>query len=103
MLYFLLLHLSNPTSLRAHMVSRHLWEALQNNLASILPTHLASYMVYALATQRHTAAAPPPLFRNLLEMTIPLLGIHLDKTFLEKDTCIPMFILALFTIAMETT
>ena len=29
---------------------------------------------------------------------IPLLGIHLDKTFLEKDTCTSMFIAALFTI-----
>ena len=31
--------------------------------------------------------------------TIPLLGIYLDKTYLEKDTCTPMFIAALFTIA----
>ena len=30
---------------------------------------------------------------------IPLLGIYLDKTFLEKDTCTHMFIAALFTIA----
>ena len=30
---------------------------------------------------------------------IPLLGIFPDKTFIEKDTCIPMFIAALFTIA----
>ena len=30
---------------------------------------------------------------------IPLLGIYLDKTFLEKDTCIRMCIAALFTIA----
>ena len=30
---------------------------------------------------------------------IPLLGIYLDKTFIEKDTCTPMFIAALFTIA----
>ena len=29
----------------------------------------------------------------------PLLGIYLDKTFLEKDTCICMFIAALFAIA----
>ena len=31
--------------------------------------------------------------------TIPLLGIHPDKSFLEKDTCTSMFIAALFTIA----
>ena len=30
---------------------------------------------------------------------IPLLGIYLDKTFLEKDTCTRMFTAALFTIA----
>ena len=30
---------------------------------------------------------------------IPLSGIHLDKTFLEKDTRTHMFIAALFTIA----
>ena len=30
---------------------------------------------------------------------IPLLGIYLDKTFLKRDTCICMFIAALFTIA----
>ena len=29
---------------------------------------------------------------------IPLLGIYLDKTIIEKDTCTPMFIAALFTI-----
>ena len=30
---------------------------------------------------------------------IPLLGIYLDKTFLEKDTCTYMFTAALFAIA----
>ena len=30
---------------------------------------------------------------------IPLLGIYPDKTLIRKDTCIPMFIAALFTIA----
>ena len=30
---------------------------------------------------------------------IPLLGIYLDKTLIEKDTCAPVFIAALFTIA----
>ena len=30
---------------------------------------------------------------------IPILGIYLDKTLLEKDTCTHMFIVALFTIA----
>ena len=31
--------------------------------------------------------------------TIPLLGIHTEETRIERDTCIPMFITALFTIA----
>ena len=31
--------------------------------------------------------------------TIPLLGIYSDKTFTEKDTCTPIFIPKLFTIA----
>ena len=30
---------------------------------------------------------------------IPLLGIHTEETRLERDTCTPMFIAALFTIA----
>ena len=29
---------------------------------------------------------------------IPLLGIYLEETRVEKDTCIPLFIAALFTI-----
>ena len=33
------------------------------------------------------------------DTAIPLLGIYPDKTFLEKDTCTPMFMVALFTIA----
>ena len=31
--------------------------------------------------------------------SIPLLGIYPDKTIIQKDTCTPMFIAALFTIA----
>ena len=30
---------------------------------------------------------------------IPLLGMYLEKTLTQKDTCTPMFIAALFTIA----
>ena len=40
------------------------------------------------------------LYKELpYDTAIPLLGIYLDKTFLEKDTCTHMFIAALFTIA----
>ena len=43
-------------------------------------------------------------FKNLkLELpydpAIPLLGKHPDKTIIQKDTCTPLFIAALFTIA----
>ena len=34
---------------------------------------------------------------------IPLLGIYSEKTIIEKDTCTPMFIAALFTIARTWT
>ena len=33
------------------------------------------------------------------ELPIPLLGIHLEKTIIQKNTCTPMFTAALFTIA----
>ena len=32
-------------------------------------------------------------------LAIPLLGMYLEKTIIQKDTCTPMFIAALFTIA----
>ena len=32
------------------------------------------------------------------DLVIPFLGTYPDKTFVEKDTCTPMFIAALFTI-----
>ena len=35
---------------------------------------------------------------------IPLLGIYLDKTIIQKDMCTPIFITTVFTVAkMETT
>ena len=33
------------------------------------------------------------------DLAIPLLGIHTEETRIERDTCTPMFIAALFTIA----
>ena len=35
----------------------------------------------------------------LYDLAISLLGINLDKTIVQKDTCTPMFTTALFTIA----
>ena len=34
----------------------------------------------------------------LYDPAIPLLGIYLDKTLIQKDTCTPIFIAAVFTI-----
>ena len=33
------------------------------------------------------------------DLAIPLLGIHTEETRIERDTCTPMFITALFIIA----
>ena len=33
------------------------------------------------------------------DLVIPLLGIYLEKTMTQKDTCTPVFIAALYTIA----
>ena len=38
-------------------------------------------------------------FRSDHDPAIPLLGIHNEETRIERDTCTPMFITALFTIA----
>ena len=35
------------------------------------------------------------------DLAIPLLGIYLDKTIIQKQSCMSMFITALFTIAKE--
>ena len=33
------------------------------------------------------------------DLAIPLLGVYPEKTIIQKDTCTPMFIAALFTVA----
>ena len=35
----------------------------------------------------------------LYDLVFPLLGIYLDKTIIQKDTCTHMFIAALYTVA----
>ena len=37
----------------------------------------------------------------LYDPAIPLLGVYPEETVIEKDTCTPMFIAALFTIAEQ--
>ena len=42
-------------------------------------------------------------FKNEIKLpydpAVPMLGIHTEETRIERDTCTPMFIIALFTIA----
>ena len=37
--------------------------------------------------------------RTAIRPAIPLMGIHTEKTRIERDTCAPIIITALFTIA----
>ena len=37
--------------------------------------------------------------KKMLKCAIPLLGVYSEATKIEKDTCIPILIAALFTIA----
>ena len=39
--------------------------------------------------------------KPLYDLAIPLLGIYLEETKIEKDTCTPVFTAALFTIARK--
>ena len=40
-----------------------------------------------------------PMYDSVYDPAIPLLGWHTEETRIERDTCIPMFIAVLFTIA----
>ena len=42
-----------------------------------------------------------PKTELLYDLAIPLLGIHAEKTMIQKDTCTPMFIATLYTIAKK--
>ena len=53
------------------------------------------------AATRENSMEVPQKTKNTITTypAIPLLGIYWDKTIIQKDTCTPMFIAALFTIA----
>ena len=56
-------------------------------------------MKTSTATMENSVEIPKKLEIQLpFDLAIPLLGIHTDKTRIERNTCTPMFI-ALFTIA----
>ena len=57
-------------------------------------------MKTSTATMENSVEIPKKLEIQLpFDLAIPLLGIHTDKTRIERNTCTPMFITALFTIA----
>ena len=54
-------------------------------------------MIYTNVSRTRLLTA---LIKNLLyDPAIPLLGIHTEETRIQRDTCTPMFITALFIIA----
>lgn len=52
-------------------------------------THTHIQYIYTVAKKRGKRHCP----------AIPVLGIYLEKTLIQKDPCTPIFIAALFTIA----
>ena len=59
-----------------------------------------NYAETSTATIKNSVEIPLKLEIELLyDPAIPLLGIHTEETRVEKDTCTPMFIAALFTVA----
>ena len=64
------------------------------------PLTLLVGMQTSTATMENSVEIP---LKNEIELpydpAIPLLGIHSEETRIERDTCTPMFITALFTIA----
>ena len=51
-------------------------------------------MVWRFLLKKKKLGIKPPY-----DPKIPLLGIYPEETKIEKDTCIPLFVAALFTIA----
>ena len=52
------------------------------------------------ATMENSVEIPFKIANKMpYEPAIPLLGIHAEETRIERDTCTPMFITALFIIA----
>ena len=65
------------------------------------PLTLLVGMQTSTATMENSVEIPSKPDTGLpYDPAIPLLGIHTEETRRERDTCIPMFIAALFIIAM---
>ena len=64
------------------------------------PLTLLVGMQTSIATVENSVEIPKKLEIELpYDPAIPLQGIHTEETRIERDTCSPMFIAALFTIA----
>ena len=64
------------------------------------PLTLLVGMQTSTATMENSVEIPKKVEIELpYDATIPLLGIHTQETRIERDTCTPMFIAALFLIA----
>ena len=64
------------------------------------PLTLLVGMQTSPATMENSLEIPKKLEIELpYDPAIPLLGIHTEETRIERDTCTPMFIAALFIIA----
>ena len=64
------------------------------------PLTLLVGMQTSTATMENSVEIPQNLEIELpYDPAIPLLGIHTEETRIERDTCTPMFIAALFIIA----
>ena len=64
------------------------------------PLTLLLRMQTSTATMENSVETPLKTgYRTGYDPAIPLLGIHTEETRIERDTCTPMFITALLTIA----
>ena len=64
------------------------------------PSYTVGGNATSTATMENSVEIPQNLEIELpYDPAIPLLGIYPEETKIEKDTCIPMFIVTLFTIA----
>ena len=64
------------------------------------PLTLLVGMQTSTATMENSVEIPEKFeIKMPYDSAIPLLGIHTEETRIERDTCIPMFIAALFIIA----
>ena len=73
---------------------------LERMWRKVNPPTLLVGMYVGTATTENSVEAPQNCHIELpYDPAVPLLGIYPDKTIIQKDTCTPMFLAALFTIA----